>query len=113
VLSFAIESKTGHPVVLLLCGCKVDLRLQYYDEWAAASSSSSSLSSEKVRERVDRCVSFENGLALAQKIGARGYYEIANTTGQGLPALFNSAASYVLDDRYHPVKQQDKKCIVM
>jgi len=85
----------GLPIILV--GCKRDLRRD-------------PKTIEDLRRENQRPVTPEEGMALAQKIGARQYLECSAKSGEGVREVFQYAARAALVRRVHSSKP---KCVVL
>ncbi|ODQ64273.1 hypothetical protein NADFUDRAFT_47520 [Nadsonia fulvescens var. elongata DSM 6958] len=105
-ISEVIHFCQGIPIVLV--GCKVDLR-------------DDAKTIEELSKTSQRPVTFQEGEAVAQKIGAVNYLECSAKTHQGVREVFQSAAKATLmtssgkdkGKKQKKTKEGKKKCIVL
>ena len=78
---------------LLLVGTKIDLRkdVEYI---------------ERLSQHGDRIVTYKDGLKLARKIQAVGYYECCTIWGEGVKEVFEAAAEATLDSQFNKEKEK-------
>ncbi|EIE88646.1 hypothetical protein G6F46_009417 [Rhizopus delemar] len=88
----------GLPI--LLVACKKDLR-------------NDPAKIEELRKTSQKPVATEEGMSVAQKIGAYKYIECSAKTGEGVREVFEHAARAALMANKHPGKNKKKKCVIL
>lgn len=66
---------------------------------------------DKLRERKQQPISYQQGLQLAKEIGAVKYLECSALTQNGLKTVFDEAIHAVLSPQ--TVQKKTKKCIII
>ncbi|KAG0744895.1 hypothetical protein G6F57_006258 [Rhizopus arrhizus] len=88
----------GLPI--LLVACKKDLR-------------NDPEKIEELRKTSQKPVATEEGMSVAQKIGAYKYIECSAKTGEGVREVFEHATRAALMANKHPGKNKKKKCVIL
>ncbi|KAG1148817.1 hypothetical protein G6F37_003848 [Rhizopus arrhizus] len=88
----------GLPI--LLVACKKDLR-------------NDPAKIEELRKTSQKPVATEEGMSVAQKIGAYKYIECSAKTGEGVREVFEHATRAALMANKHPGKNKKKKCVIL
>ncbi|KAJ7465235.1 P-loop containing nucleoside triphosphate hydrolase protein [Mycena latifolia] len=88
----------GLPIILV--GCKTDLR---QDPRVI----------EELRKTGQRPVSSEQGMLVAQKIGARGYVGCSAKSGEGVKEVFEDATLAALSPKGHTCHGHGPRCVIL